>query len=252
MRRAAFFAMSLVACAASPPPAHEVEIVPLPAVTATAVKVPETRPQPRERADDPRDPRSSGTRSHDLLVAEAAALETLKDQTAMSSPERPQLLRRLADTYAELRKLGDAQASRRAIETYTRLLADYPADAHADEARYYLALEYEMARDLMNARKAYYELIKNVPTSKWIPYAYFAFGEMFFADAQSDPAKWGLAQQAYNETLKFTASPISAEAACRLVEVHRGEGDNVAAANALARLKRDFPGTAAAARCGGP
>jgi tetratricopeptide (TPR) repeat protein len=72
-----------------------------------------------------------------------------------------------------------------------------------DEALYYLAYEYELGQDLMNARKSYFELIQKHPNSRYVPNAYLAFGEMFFEEAAKDPSKWDLAIQAYNEVIKF-------------------------------------------------
>lgn len=63
----------------------------------------------------------------------------------------------------------------------------------------------ERADDLAGARKAYYELITQVPTSPLVPYAYLAFGDLFFAEAErGSPDKFPLAKQAYE---KVVASP---------------------------------------------
>jgi TolA-binding protein len=82
-------------------------------------------------------------------------------------------------------------------------------------------LEHELAGDLRNARRAYYELIKTSPQSKLIPLAYFAFGEMFFTEAASDPSKDQLALQAYAEVLKYPppSNVVYAEAQRRVSEV---------------------------------
>src|SRR5262249_45416933 len=49
----------------------------------------------------------------------------------------------------------------------------------------------------------YLDLITNWPKSKYIPNAYFAFGELFFQDAQTDASKWAFAEQSYNEVIKY-------------------------------------------------
>lgn len=58
-------------------------------------------------------------------------------------------------------------------------------------------------RDLTGARKGYFDLIKNFPSSPFIPYAYIAFADMFFDEAQTDPSKLALAKQAYVEGVKY-------------------------------------------------
>ncbi len=108
-----------------------------------------------------------------------------------------------------------AAARKSAIKYYTLLKNDYPKwclqpnaqDATksagcGDEVLYYLAYEYEQAKDYDNARKVYFELTDNWKTSKYRPNAYLAFGELFFQDAQSDPNKWSFAQGAYEEVIK--------------------------------------------------
>jgi TolA-binding protein len=172
-----------------------------------------------------------------LLAVEVQRIESLFSTSRRNAPDRMQLARRLADGYVELESAafrdkteaqnrrslnlknaaaaGQAQtdvneaervekaARKRAIEMYTLVAADYPTAAQLDEVLYYLAYEYEQAGDAKNARAAYYELIQKVPTSKFIPNAYLAFGELFFNEAQGDPSKWDLAAQAYTEVIKY-------------------------------------------------
>jgi len=118
--------------------------------------------------------------------------------------------------------LGDAKkaeavlnvARKNAVGFYARLKEQYPKWCQfpsekegykgcTDEVLYYLAYEYEQAKDLDKARDAYLELIDGWKTSRFIPNAYLAFGELFFAEAQGDPAKWGLAEQAYSNVIKY-------------------------------------------------
>ena len=107
-----------------------------------------------------------------------------------------------------------AAARKAAIRHYETLAAEYsgqpskrfpqnPPAAYAqlDEVLYYLAYEYEQANDLDNARRVYYKLITDTPTSKFVPNAYLAFGELFFNEAQQDPAKWSPALQAYQKVV---------------------------------------------------
>ena len=243
MRRALFFL--LVACGSSQPAPQHVEIAqPLPTVTAPETPPPQStvtmQVEPRD-VDDIRDLRHVMRRSPALLRTETQGLENLLAATAANAPDRPQLLRRLAENYADLRKQGEPGASAKAIRHYAELVRTYPTYAQIDEAYYYLGLEYELAGDMNNARRTYYELIKNAPSSKYVPYAYFAFGELFFHEAKMDPSKWDLAKQAYMEVMKFP-SPIASDAACRLGLVFDAQGDPKGAA--LMRSKSERP-------CGG-
>lgn len=177
-------------------------------------------------------------RARALLITEIQGLERLFKQTKKNSPDRPQLLRRLAEGYVELeaaavrdeiaedlaatdsKKKGPAAVNKHkseslkakkvaeaarasAIKYYAMMKDQYPNYSKLDEVLYYLAYEYEQAKDLQNARKVYFELIEKSPQSPYIPNAYLAFGELFFGEAQGDPSKWDLAAAAYREVIKF-------------------------------------------------
>ncbi len=226
MRRA-IFAM-LAACGSASPRPTTVEVAqPLPSVTASASSQPVAMPVSPSRTDaaDVRDLRNP-PRAQRLVQNEALLLERLLAAMAASSPDRPSVLHRLAESYVELRKSGDASASTKAIARYAELASSSPSYAKIDEVTYYLGLEQELTRDFQNARRTYYELIKTYPSSRFVPYAYYAFGEMFADEAKGDPTKWMLAEQAYRETMKFTTSPAIANAAtCRLAVVFDARGD---------------------------
>ncbi|MEI7895297.1 MAG: tetratricopeptide repeat protein, partial [Myxococcales bacterium] len=101
-----------------------------------------------------------------------------------------------------------------AIKYYTILAKEYGGDPSArfpsppttypqlDEVLYYLAYEYEQAGDFENARKYYFELVQKAPKSKFVANAYLAFGELFFTQAQSNPAMWEGARKAYEKVLE--------------------------------------------------
>ncbi len=192
-----------------------------------------------------------------LLTVEVQRLESLFSTSKRNAPDRMQLARRLADGYVELESAAfrdklDAEARRdaattaamdritkaarkRAIEMYTLVAADYPTAPSLDEVLYYLAYEHEQAGDSKNARAAYYALIQKAPTSKYVPNAYLAFGELFFTEAQGDPAKWDLAAQAYAEVLKYPAPANKAYgyAWYKLAYVHVNKGEHDRALNAF-------------------
>jgi tetratricopeptide (TPR) repeat protein len=69
--------------------------------------------------------------------------------------------------------------------------------------QYQDAIDYERRGDLTNARRGYYELITKTPSSPLVPYAYLAFGELFFAESDGDPSKLPLAQQAYEKVIQY-------------------------------------------------
>ena len=102
---------------------------------------------------------------------------------------------------------------------------------------YYLADEQEQGGNLKDARSTYFELIQKAPKSPFIPYAYLAFGELFFQEAQGDPAKWDLAAAAYKEVIKYPP-PTNKQfgyARYKLGYVHWNKGEY---ANALNEFKK--------------
>jgi TolA-binding protein len=117
-----------------------------------------------------------------------------------------------------------------------------------DEALYDQGLQQEQAGDARGARRTYYELIQKHPASPLIPYAYFAFGEMFLEESKGDPSKLDLCEQAFKEVVKYAQSPIVPEAYARLGEVYTTKGDAARATAMLRKLHRDFPASDAAAR----
>ena len=196
-------------------PAAPADDTPFAGATTTTLAIP---------ARDPRLARGS-QRPRAMLVTEVQSLESLFAATATTSPDRPALMRRLAEVYAELSRSPDprltANAHRSALKYYELLATEYPKYAQADEVWYYAGLENELAGNASKARRAYYELIKTSPQSKLIPLAYFAFGEMFNAEAVNDPSKDDLALQAYAEVLKYPppGNAVYADAQRRVGEV---------------------------------
>ncbi len=161
-----------------------------------------------------RDPRASllRTRALPLLVTEIQQLEALAAATPDTQPDKPQLVRRLAENYVELEASATtagrpsiaAASQKEAIKYYDLLVARFTAYPMLDEVRYFDALEHERSGDLDGARRRYFEVISQHPTSRYVPYAYFAFGEMFLSEGASDPSKLGLALSAYQ---KVVAAP---------------------------------------------
>lgn len=248
-----------------------------------------TAPPPREAAKkknfEPKDPTEAmegsalrdtrktrlKARARALLITEIQGLERLYASTPKNSPDRPQLIRRLAEGYVELEsaaqrdriaseiKVQDAARQKKkdsvarteavkaskiekaarvnAIKYYTLMKNAYPNYSKLDEVLYYLAYEYEQAKDLQNARKIYFELIQKAPNSPYIPNAYLAFGELFFQEAQGDPNAWALAEQSYKEVVKYPApkNKVYGYAHYKLGYVYWNTGDY---AKALSEFKK--------------
>ena len=77
------------------------------------------------------------------------------------SPQAPEALRKLAGLAQQQGKMQEA------IGYYERVLAEYPASEHGDEAQFMIAFIYEeYIRDLEEARRAYQRVIENYPDSE--------------------------------------------------------------------------------------
>ena len=84
------------------------------------------------------------------------------------------------------------------------ILADSARAAGVDADRLRRGRELELSGDLGGARRAYLELIVTTPQSPLVPYAYLAFGDLFFDEAEhDDPTKLPPAQQAYQKVVSY-------------------------------------------------
>lgn len=224
-RIAALFCFSLVACqpgarpsstgSTQPDPVREDPRSHVVAITSTEdedEQPPETKTNEPAADEDPLLPTRVGSkpRSRALLVTELQGLEQLASVTPPTAPDRPQILRRIAEDFVELEHAAKNEgntsmqiaARNKAISTYAELVQEHPNVPQLDEAIYYLAVEYEHASDFMRARQTYLALIQKMPASRFVPNAYLAFGEMFFDEAAQDPTKWDLALSAYQRVLR--------------------------------------------------
>ncbi len=236
---------------ASPPPE-------LPAAPTGALvpNVPEDPAPPGAvAAADPsssvRDPRAHRPRAAALLITEIQALQSLFEATPASSSDRVTLLRRLAEDYVDLGLVAPGQAERahaKAIQLYTQITKEYPSYPQSDEVTYFLGYELERARDTSNARRVYFQLISAFPSSRFVPYAYFAFAEMFYAEGDADPSKLTLAEQAFRKVLEYPKQDLAPDARLRLGRIYERLGDKAKASNEYHRLRREYPDSPAAAR----
>lgn len=202
-------------------------------------------------------------RARALLIQEISGLENLYRTTPKNSPDRPQLIRRLAEGYVELeaaanrdkinaeiqadeakkkkqkqsydRARSDSASAGKivkaarlnAIKYYQRMVREYPRYSKIDEVLYYLAYEYEQGGQNDKAREVYLKLIETAPKSKYIPNAYLAFGELFFQEAMADPSQWKLAAQAYEKVTKYPPpeNKVFGYAHYKLAYVYWNSGD---------------------------
>jgi tetratricopeptide (TPR) repeat protein len=211
-----------------------------------------------------RDPRRIRTgRPRALLVTEIQGQESLFAAMPKDSPDRSRLMHRLAESYVELARAAeadrDAQQSapdrqaeaaraeriRRAAHSagaryYTALAQTYPdwcvapgvegpvpGAPCAAEAWYFAGYGCEASGQLDCARKAYLQALQAGGLTRFVPYAYLAFGELFIAEAESKPAMWELAYKSFEEVLKFPPpdNRVNGYAFLRLGQIRLRAGD---------------------------
>lgn len=220
MRRTLLLMIFAAACANTPQREEAAPPLVVPPLDADAAAPAQDRKESRREVQSPlaipaRDPRPAmrNPRSNVDIMREIATLQ---------SDTTPSALHTVADDYCELARVEANGALRlKAISTYDEIANKYPTYAALDEVLYFSGLESEIQGDTKNARYSYYELIKRRPNSEYVPYAYFAFGELFFEEAKTDPSKNALAEQAYREVLKYPSSPLRSEAQGRIDDLKK-------------------------------
>lgn len=104
------------------------------------------------------------------------------------------------------------------------------------------------AHDYPKARKELYTLIQRYPNGVHVADAYFWFGKMFEDEGASDPSKYALAIQAFEETQKY---PRATQAPASLLEmgiVYGRMHETGKQKAAFANLRRRYPNSAAASK----
>ena len=173
-------------------------------------------------------PNATKPRARQLVLTELNGVERLLELTAPGAPDRPQLVRRVAEDYVELRNATEREepslsgeqarlagdmitaASVQAIAHYEKLLDIAPNYGKRDDVLYYMAIEHGFRSDLRQVRERMFELINEHPTSVHVPLAYFAFGELFRFEALTDRSKTQLALAAFKEVTRYPQSQNSA------------------------------------------
>jgi len=228
-------------------------------VAPVVAPVAEATPAPPPPAPDPpgpprasiRDPRRAASRALGLVQAEIAGLENLLRATPPTAPDAVQITRRLAEDNVELARIDPslaATAEQQAIRYYKLIQATYPSYPQADEVGYFLGYELERAGDAASARRAYFEVIQKYPASRFVPYAYFAFGEMFLAEADQDPSRLELALQAFTKVAQFPTADLAPEAILRNARIHERRGEKAAASADYHRLHNAYASSPAASK----
>ncbi|MEM9691334.1 MAG: hypothetical protein AAGA56_02210, partial [Myxococcota bacterium] len=190
----------------------------------------------KKRSDDR--PRLLRRLAEGFVELEASAFRDQTEAETAARAARSKVTRnQLRKKAREAAKVA-VNARKKAISYYRKWVRDYPKWCQypskpegqrscTDEVLYYLAYEYERAREFDKARRVYLQLVEHWKGSRFLPYAYLAFGELFFSEAQSDPTRWSAAEKAYRKVLSFprASNKLWGYAAYKKAYVHWNRGD---------------------------
>jgi len=215
-------------------------VAPPPAAAAEPQRV-SSPPSPIEIEHGPRYPARFRHADRRLLMLEINNVARLLRVTPRDSRDRPRVLRRLADDYAELaasaRSSSEARikkrASERAIALYQTLSRDHRRYCHSparkraedrgcnDEVLHYLAAELVQAGKKDEAFEAHQAIVRSFPRSPFAAHALLAIGERHF-----EQSRWQSARRAYRAALARTPdSELGAYAHYKLGHVVWSSGD---------------------------
>jgi tetratricopeptide (TPR) repeat protein len=210
--------LAAAAVASTPPPTRKeaVIVAPPPALTRVAPRPParEERAQPGLSADEVFS--AVGVKVHEVTNEQINLLKRLLANVADNDPDKPELLFQLGDLHGEQQrfyrfrarqldqKIFDARAAHRdaeaarltaeqaddekregqalleSVKQYVAVAEHYPQYKRLDEVLFNLGHLLMQVHKEDAARSYYKRLIKDHPTSRFIPDAYFAFGEYYF------------------------------------------------------------------------
>jgi hypothetical protein len=228
------FAVPLLVLAGCGAPAMPVPTLALPSATPVGAGTPgvaragknasDPEPEPAGRYcfDPVRDVRqnSSTRRPLGLVRAERDRAAAVYDSLPPMVEEKSMVAVGLGDTESELAGLEPATSEAHEAEALTLYTAAAKGKGpSADEAKYRLALTFECQGNFKEERRLLFDIVSNAPKSRLVPYAYFAFGELFAKEAATDPTKLPLAIQAFDQAAKSAGSPLLATAQSRLGEL---------------------------------
>ncbi len=177
------------------------------------------------------------TLKKNIANAVIARYKELIEDTDPKSSEMPDLLFRLAESYAQKqrywrframnmyteidkakgsqkKKLENKQklyfkteksALTQSLKVYSRLANEprYKNYPRMDEVLFYFGYTLDGVKRIKDSRKIYHQLIKNYPDSKYIPQAYLSFADYFFEIEQLDNA-----EKFYDKVLQFPRASI--------------------------------------------
>ena len=160
------------------------------------------------------------------------------------------LRRELAKAPATTELAADLRARRKAaedtaLEQYFEAIAE---DNTLDDAKYRSAHLLHARRDIVGARKQYFILVENHPKSAFVPLAYLGFALLYADDASQDKTKWPFAEMSAEKALEPKGNPATPEALFLIARAQRGGRDTSEFAETLAKLRKEFPKSAAAKR----
>ena len=109
-----------------------------------------------------------------------------------------------------------------AVESYQRIVSNFPGHARVAEAQYYLAESYFGMDEFVNAAFEYERLVDTYPSSQWRDDAQYKIGESYFEQsrrAELDQSETYQALSAYRRFLEDNpGSPLVADARDRIAE----------------------------------
>jgi TolA-binding protein len=153
-----------------------------------------------------RDVRSFGrsVRAIETVRQEVASLERNLSLASAPAHDAASTALALGDAETELAELDPSGADEllASAKRHYQLSASGSGPETA-EAKYRLGVLAECDHDLPTARKLYFQVVSEAPRGPLLPYAYFAFGELFAEESKQDPSKTELARQSYAECTKL-------------------------------------------------
>lgn len=154
-------------------------------------------------------------------------------------PYVPELYLRLAELYIEksrfvffIRKNKTGSKSKsldsletntlknHAIETYQKILNDFPDYPELDKIRFFMAHEYRELNQIPEMIKQYRKIIRKHPNSKYVPECLLLLGDHFVSEQDLD-----MALRHYNKVLNYPESSAIIIARYKLAWGHVNKGD---------------------------
>ncbi len=129
----------------------------------------------------------------------------------------------LAEKKSYLRKQEQFQAE--AIGRYKDIFKQFPQYPRLDEVLFFLAQNLYEKGEVKDALKAYEQLIRRFPKSRYIPDSYLAFGEFYFNNSGGKRDRIAKALEAYTRAASFTESKVYGFAIYKQGWCHYNLGD---------------------------